>query len=158
MKTCNKCLIEKPATLEYFNMGRKSLRADCRECRNLDRKNYYYKNHDKDLARVRRYKKENPDIIRRQLAKRKAMKRNNIHEPYTEAQVLQKYGVDCNICNLPIDLNAPRSSRFEGWENGLQFDHLIPLSKGGPDILTNIRPTHGLCNNRKYNKEPYEKA
>ena len=48
-------------------------------------------------------------------------------------------------------MNAPRQTGLDGWENGLQIDHLIPISKGGPDTLINVRPTHGLCNLRKLN-------
>jgi len=31
----------------------------------------------------------------------------------------------------------------------LHFDHVIPLSKGGPHAAENIRPSHALCNLRK---------
>jgi 5-methylcytosine-specific restriction endonuclease McrA len=70
-------------------------------------------------------------------------------EYYTEAQVLELYGTDCHICSLPIDLDAPRSAWYEGWEMGLQVDHIQPISKQGPDTLSNVRPSHGVCNNKK---------
>jgi 5-methylcytosine-specific restriction endonuclease McrA len=68
---------------------------------------------------------------------------------YSDTQVLEVYGTDCHICNLPIDLTAPRQCGKEGWEKGLQIDHLFPLSKGGSDTLDNVRPAHGYCNNIK---------
>jgi 5-methylcytosine-specific restriction endonuclease McrA len=56
------------------------------------------------------------------------------------------------LCNTAVDLNAPRKSGIPGWEKGLHIDHFIPVSKGGPDTLNNVRPTHGLCNIRKHAK------
>jgi len=35
---------------------------------------------------------------------------------------------------------------------GLQIDHVIPIVKGGPDTLNNVRPAHGLCNIKKKDK------
>jgi len=34
----------------------------------------------------------------------------------------------------------------------LHFDHVIPLSKGGPHTYDNIRPAHSWCNMRKGTK------
>lgn len=67
-------------------------------------------------------------------------------EWYSPKEVLEKYGTDCHICNKPIDLNAPRGTGKPGWENGLQIDHVYPLSKGGSDTIDNVRPSHGRCN------------
>lgn len=62
-------------------------------------------------------------------------------------QVLREYGDKCHICNEEIDTQLPRTSRM-----GLTVDHVIPLSKGGSDELTNLRPAHWICNNRKSDK------
>ena len=74
--------------------------------------------------------------------------RRNNTEPgnYSDADVLSKYGLDCHICQTPIDLNAPRRVGRDGWEKGLHIDHVYPLSKGGLDTLENVRPSHGQCN------------
>lgn len=69
---------------------------------------------------------------------------------YTDQDVIDLYGTNCHICNDPIDFNAPRQCGKEGWELGLQIDHVYPLSKGGSDTLDNVRPAHGYCNNRKH--------
>jgi hypothetical protein len=78
---------------------------------------------------------------------RRHFRRNNT-EPgnYSEADVLSTYGLDCHICQTPIDLNAPRQVGQYGWEKGLHIDHVYPLSKGGLDTIENVRPSHGRCN------------
>lgn len=52
------------------------------------------------------------------------------------------------------DINwiAPRHPSTPGWELGLQLDHVIPLSKGGTDLISNVFPSHGKCNLNKGSK------
>lgn len=111
----------------------------------------YRKEHSsKRTKTAQKWNKDNVDKVRLIVAKshrrRRARKLQNGWSEYTEEQVLFKYGTSCNICTIPIDLNAPRKSGVPGWEVGLHIDHLVPISKGGPDTLENVRPTHGKCN------------
>jgi 5-methylcytosine-specific restriction endonuclease McrA len=78
---------------------------------------------------------------------RRHFRRNNT-EPgnYSDADVLSTYGLECHICQTPIDLNASRQVGKDGWEKGLHIDHVYPLSKGGLDTIENVRPSHGQCN------------
>ena len=71
---------------------------------------------------------------------------------YSLYEVFIVHGGNCHICGMQIDFSAPRSSRFPGWEYGLQLDHVIPLTKGGSDQLINVKPSHGFCNRAKGNK------
>ena len=112
-------------------------------------KEYYQNNKEKVLERQREYHKNNPHKTREAERKRRALKKANVHEPYTEDQVLETYGTTCHICKEDIDLSASRSSGAPGWEQGLHIDHVIPLSKGGPDSLNNVKPAHGSCNLQK---------
>lgn len=66
-------------------------------------------------------------------------------------EVVRTYGSNCHICEQPIDPSLPRTSKL-----GLTVDHVIPLSKGGPDTIDNLRPAHWSCNNRKSDKLPEE--
>lgn len=91
-------------------------------------------------------------VARKSANLRRARKLNNGFENYTENQVLDAYGLCCHICEKPIDFNAPRKAGILGWQFGFQIDHLIPISKGGPDRLDNVRPSHGVCNLTKRNK------
>lgn len=73
---------------------------------------------------------------------------------YSVIQVLTTYGKNCHICNHPIDLKASRRVGIGDWLLGLHIDHLIPIAKGGPDTLENVRPSHAICNLKKGVKFP----
>jgi 5-methylcytosine-specific restriction endonuclease McrA len=79
-------------------------------------------------------------------ARRHFRRNNTAPGDYSEKDVLEVYGLDCHICQTPVDLNAPRKVGKPGWEKGLHIDHVYPLSKGGLDTLENVRPSHGKCN------------
>ena len=96
-----------------------------------------------------KYYHSHKEKFRAAVRKRKAMKLENGFEPYTEQEVLDTYGSNCHLCSEPINLEAPRKSGHEGWEQGLHIDHFISLKDGGADSLNNVRPSHGVCNLRK---------
>lgn len=52
-------------------------------------------------------------------------------------RILERDGLVCHICTLPVE------------EEDLQFDHVMPLSKGGPHTEKNIKVSHARCNQRK---------
>lgn len=114
----------------------------------------YYSEHKKEsLKRLQEWRMSNPEasneLGRRHSNRRRARRLNNGVEPYTETQVLEKYGALCHLCDKEIDLTAPRRAGVDGWENGLHIEHLIPIVAGGTDSLENVRPSHGLCNLKK---------
>ena len=100
----------------------------------------------------RKHKKENPHLKRESERRRRAKRFENGFEMYKESTVLEIYGSNCHICLSPIDLLAPRQPGLNGWEMGLHIDHVVPLSKGGPDTIENVRPAHGACNVKKHAK------
>lgn len=81
----------------------------------------------------------------------KTVKRQKHTNPYriSHEQVVREYGENCHICQKPIDLELPRTNRY-----GLTVDHVIPVSKGGTDDLSNLRPAHWICNIIKSDKMP----
>jgi 5-methylcytosine-specific restriction endonuclease McrA len=83
---------------------------------------------------------------------RRSRARHSVSTKITVEQLVATYGTMCHLCNKAIDLNAPRKTGIDGWENGLHVDHVLPISKGGADTLENVRPAHGKCNIRKHNK------
>jgi len=100
-------------------------------------------------AQRKQHLKQHPEKVREIARKRRATKRANGWEKYTEAQVLDLHGAVCHICGGEIDLTLDRRIGKEGWEMSLQIDHVIPISKGGPDKLSNVKPSHGKCNLKK---------
>jgi len=51
----------------------------------------------------------------------------------------------CSICGLLIDYEAPTTEPYS-----INLDHIIPMNKGGTSDLSNIQPTHKICNQRKH--------
>lgn len=72
--------------------------------------------------------------------KRRAMKAEVRHAPYTRQQVIDRDGIDCHICGKPGD---PQKMHIE---------HIIPISHGGPDVLYNVKLAHPFCNLSKGTK------
>lgn len=112
--------------------------------------NYQQVNAEKIKVQKNAYKKANPELIVEISQRRRARKLEAPNDGHTIKDVLELYGSNCHICNEPIDLEAPRSTKKEGWKKGLHIDHLIPLSRGGTNLLENVRPSHGICNLLKH--------
>jgi hypothetical protein len=94
----------------------------------------------------KQYSKSHPEIRRTINRRKRANRKNNGFEKYTELQVLEKYGINCYLCDIPIDLSATRRCGQPGWEYGLHIEHFVDIALGGPDTLENVRPSHGICN------------
>ncbi len=58
------------------------------------------------------------------------------------AAVLARDGLVCQLCGNPIR-----------YQSNIAIDHIIPVSKGGPDTLDNLRVAHRFCNSRRNNRE-----
>lgn len=83
---------------------------------------YYAKHREKFLARN---------------AKRRALKAATQVEDIDFRQILLKSNGVCGICGEPFDLF------------GIDFDHIIPLARGGTHTKENIQATHSRCNRAK---------
>lgn len=70
--------------------------------------------------------------------KRYALKLGSQVERVDYESILAEFGMTCHICRTPITTR-----------DDLQYDHVIPLARGGPHIFENIRPSHAGCNRRK---------
>jgi hypothetical protein len=54
--------------------------------------------------------------------------------------VIVRDGHVCRLCGGPVD------------PDGIDIDHIVPYSKGGPTILENLRVTHSGCNRSRGNR------
>jgi|ERR1051326_3547630 5-methylcytosine-specific restriction endonuclease McrA len=86
------------------------------------RETYYTKHREKFLSRA---------------AKRKALKSGASAEPIDYKQILRDSKGVCGICGRPLDLF------------GIDFDHIVPLSRGGSHTRDNLQATHQYCNRAK---------
>lgn len=53
----------------------------------------------------------------------------------------------CGICGADIDYSLPHLDPM-----AFVVDHIVPLSKGGPDTLENKQASHRVCNRLKSDK------
>lgn len=101
---------------------------------------YYKKNKERLEQRARQYAKENPNKIRQQCARIRARKAGVIVERVDYDAVFSRCGLTCGVCggDIPPD--------------DYEFDHIIPLSKGGPHREDNVQIVHSRCNRSKKDK------
>jgi 5-methylcytosine-specific restriction endonuclease McrA len=120
--------------------------ADHPDARHARSRKWHIENPELSKAANKKWRNANAEKVSIKNRRQRAVKLSAITEPYTITKILEKYGNDCHICNEPIDLLAPRRPGKEGWELGLQLDHVVPLSKGGSDTIDNVKPSHCSCN------------
>lgn len=86
----------------------------------------------------KRYCKKNPEIISHLKSRRYAVEKNaeGNHSLLEWNQLKLKYHNKCAHC---------------GNIKKLTKDHIIPLSKGGTDYISNIQPLCRNCNSKKWN-------
>ncbi len=78
-----------------------------------------------------------PERYREIQSRRKAQKLGTMVERVNFKQILRDSKGLCGICKKPLDLF------------GIDFDHIIPLSKGGSHTRENLQATHSYCNRSK---------
>lgn len=168
MKTCTKCNVEFPNTLEYFNKHtttKDKLETRCKTCKNKANAKWQKENSERVNAKAKAWRdrnpekrnaikkawnKANPERIRAMRSKHRALKSGVLHEDWTEIEVVNLYGRDCYLCDTPIDFDAPRKGI--GSDYSLWVDHIVPISALGENTVRNVRPCHSKCNRAKNNK------
>lgn len=166
MKTCSKCKVEKSES-EYSRNARycKVCKKEYDRARNQKLKEidpdyfnrrsaeYNRKNPEKVLAIKKAYRERNIDVCRAKHQEHKKANRVRFTE-YENRRLAKKKGAytepvdfvlllqenpNCYLCDKPL-------------EKPIHFDHVIPISKGGPHTTANILPTHAHCNLSKGDK------
>lgn len=117
-------------------------------------KEYYQNNRDRMIGHVRGYqiktdyarlyKKRNKIKFAGYEAKRRAQKKSVYCEDVNFDAITLRDNLICWLCSNKIDIQD------------LEFDHAIPLSKGGLHVEQNIYCTHAECNRRKHIRLPHE--
>jgi 5-methylcytosine-specific restriction endonuclease McrA len=70
-----------------------------------------------------------------------------IIRPIVRFRILERDGWRCYLCGTLI----PKASRWPDPFAGTA-DHVVPRSKGGPDLDANLRAAHWQCNRKKGTK------
>ena len=142
--TCNPCRLAINETVRLRNQPIKELRA-------LRSREYRASNLEHVRGVELDWRTRNPDKRRSKDMKRYALKKGAIVlETITVMDVINTWGTKCHICKKEIDLNLPRHVKDSPW--GFHMEHLISLFKGGQHTISNVRPSHGICNLRKGTK------
>jgi 5-methylcytosine-specific restriction endonuclease McrA len=82
-------------------------------------------------------------IVRIASSKRRARKKaNGPYERIDPLKVLERDAGLCGICGRQVD---PTS---------FEIDHIIPVSRGGLDLMSNVQLAHRSCNRKKWAKMP----
>ena len=155
-RTCTSCKIEYPATSEYFHKqssGKYGLRSICKDCANSAMSKYYNENRERYLVNFHLWAINNRDKRRSIRRRERAKEAGVLNDNWTDEQLIAAYGTDCYICNDPIDFDAPKKG--PGSEKSYWPDHLTPYSRGGDNVIANVRPCHRRCNESK-GKKTYE--
>ena len=102
----------------------------------------YLRHRDKRIEEAVRYQRENPEVVALTRARRRARESFKITRR-DHRRLLERYRHSCAYCGIGL---APWGREFP---NSLQWDHVLPLAKGGRDSVGNILPTCRSCNSAK---------
>jgi 5-methylcytosine-specific restriction endonuclease McrA len=133
-------------------------RRNAEACRIANRKSYalhreerqaqiraYAQAHPEERRqREREWSRSHPLNIRQKQARRRAKDNAAPIEANLKYQNILMRDVECYLCG-----SALQDKQFE-------FDHMVPLSRGGSHSSENVRVVHTSCNRRKWNRIPEE--
>jgi 5-methylcytosine-specific restriction endonuclease McrA len=137
-KECTSCMVEKPATRDHFHAqknGRFGLTSKCKDCKNRQIKEWTELNPEKSRAQKLRWKSKNYEKYLS--LKRDDQRRRRYHkslETVDHAVWAMMLSVGCLRCGSSEDITQ---------------DHVVPLSKGGRNHISNIQPLCRPCNSSK---------
>jgi 5-methylcytosine-specific restriction endonuclease McrA len=156
---CRTCIASKAAArkAERSAWARAHYRKN-REAIAAYQRTYYRANRERVIARVRAryeadpepqrawqraYQRRRPDVSANTKHRRRALLRGATAGSVDARAVFLRDGGVCYLCGQPVDPTA--SNRMER----PSLDHVVPLARGGPHTLDNVRLAHYGCNLRK---------
>lgn len=146
---------ERAKAWEKANRGRANARAKAWAKANHERskqikresaKRRYWADPDtarkKGVVLAKRFRTNNPQAFKaiafRHRTKRRAQRLGSEVAPIDYYRIRRRDRMICHICGKKVESKSD-----------LEFDHVIPLAKGGPHIEANIAVSHRRCNRRK---------
>lgn len=139
-KTCSKCREVKPRT-EYQSdrSKRDGLSAQCKSCKNLNRKRWSEKNREREHETKTAYRNTDGKHIKWEARYRRRCAAFGVEptiKSFTKAQLIEAYGDACVDCAGP-------------WTD---LEHVVPVSAGGEHSLDNCRPLCSEDNRRRWHE------
>ncbi len=161
---CGECRREKRRESHGRDTNREANKRWCQNHRDYNRernrphvRNYWERNQEKYRAQSRAYYEANQDRLREQ---KDTYRRNNleayaVREANRRARKAKAGGSFTqqewhDLCAY-YDYTCLRCGRQEP-DIELTVDHVIPLSQGGSNDISNLQPLCGACNTRKHTK------
>lgn len=94
-------------------------------------------NRERERERLRLYKRENREKYSEYRQRRRARMRSCRVGKVDYAVIWKRDAGVCHICRLPVERRE------------CHFDHVVPVGKGGPHSMENIKVAHAQCNMHK---------
>lgn len=170
-KTCTKCLVSKG--IEHFRknkLGKYGVTSWCTPCFRAHQRADRAKNQERDNARSRAWSAKNKEL-RAARARAAWAKDPEAHKEYLRLrrkrtpEKMREYAARKRAKRLAALRAADVSFTASEWRSKmeahgyrcaycgkrsrLQMDHVVPLSRGGKHVTSNIVPSCGPCNNSK---------
>lgn len=102
------------------------------------------KNPESFAVRMKRWQQAHPERVRETKAasqsRRRARHAQTENEPIDFRDIYERDKHRCGLCH-----------RLVAWQN-FSLDHVVPLSRGGAHIKSNVQTAHRTCNSRKGNR------
>ena len=112
-----------------------------REERRIKGAVYRAKNREWHVARVQAYQREHPEVRRTSSSNRRA-REAQASGKHTTKEVMILFEKQSKACPICGELIVGKYHK----------DHIVPLSRGGSNNISNIQITHPTCNARKHTR------